>query len=163
MNPALLTVVLALNGAPASTSTSGTAPTVKPKTEIELTDRILELTNLERERAGLRPLRQQQSLVGAAKWLAENMASRSYFNHTDHLGRSAAQRVGDFGYLGWTAFGENIAAGKREPEDVVSLWMGSPKHRQNILNPTFTEIGIGYVAHSGSLYGSYWVQTFGAR
>ncbi|HZH97868.1 MAG TPA: CAP domain-containing protein [Fimbriimonadaceae bacterium] len=158
MNPALLTAVLALTG---MTGEAKAPP--KPKTEVQLIERVLELTNREREREGLRPLKLQQNLSQAADWLARSMADRSYFDHTDHLGRSAAERAGEFGYLGWVALGENLAAGRREAEEVVSVWMDSAKHRQNILNPSFTEIGIGFAHNSSSRYARYWVQTFGAR
>jgi uncharacterized protein YkwD len=51
--------------------------------------------------------------------------------------------------------GENIAKGQPSPEAVVNAWMNSSGHRANILNSTFTHIGVGYA--SG---GSYWTQMF---
>src|SRR5919109_1185606 len=65
------------------------------------------------------------------------------------------------GYTGWSAIGENIAAGYPTPEAVVAGWMSSPGHRANILSPNFTEIGIGLA--QGGKYGSYWTQDFGTR
>ena len=66
------------------------------------------------------------------------------------------------GYAGWSAVGENIAAGYATPEDVVAGWMASPGHRANILSPNFSEIGIG-VSAGGGQFGTYWTQEFGAR
>ena len=53
--------------------------------------------------------------------------------------------------------GENIAAGQTTPEMVVSDWMDSEKHKENILNPQFSYMGIGYVKHEGHYY---WAQIF---
>ena len=54
---------------------------------------------------------------------------------------------------------ENIAAGQRTPQDVVTSWMNSSGHRANILNCNLTEIGVGYA--TGGSYGRYWTQNFG--
>lgn len=51
--------------------------------------------------------------------------------------------------------GENIARGQQTPEAVVDAWMNSDGHRANILNSSFTQIGVGYVAE-----GNYWTQMF---
>ncbi|NJR62658.1 MAG: hypothetical protein HC769_29995, partial [Cyanobacteria bacterium CRU_2_1] len=48
---------------------------------------------------------------------------------------------------------ENVAQGQKTPSEVVRSWMKSPGHRQNILNPNFTEIGVGYSQN-------YWTQVF---
>lgn len=127
------------------------------------TKRLLELTNLERARAGLGPLAASPLLTDAAMWMAGDMAAGGYFDHLDRQGRRVGSRVYDFGYRAWKHVGENIAAGQQSPEDVFSNWMASPGHRRNILNPAFTEIGIGYAASSQGAYGTYWVQTFGHR
>ena len=51
--------------------------------------------------------------------------------------------------------GENIAMGQRTPSEVVQAWMNSPGHRANILDPSFTRVGVGYVRE-----GNYWTQMF---
>ncbi|UBF24763.1 CAP domain-containing protein [Kovacikia minuta CCNUW1] len=62
--------------------------------------------------------------------------------------------------------GENIAAGYSTPEQVVQGWINSPGHRANLLNPSYTELGIGYyylANDTGSVnYKSYWTQDFGS-
>ena len=57
--------------------------------------------------------------------------------------------------ISYRTAGENIAMGQRTPEEVVNAWMNSEGHRANILNASFTQIGMGYVAE-----GNYWTQMF---
>ena len=125
--------------------------------------RVLELTNVERSKAGLQPLKLQANLRDSATWKAHDMAVHNYFSHEDADGRDFSDRICSFGYQAWRALGENIAAGQDTPEQVVDSWMHSPGHRKNILNPAFTEIGIGYALDSHSEYSVYWVQEFGTR
>ncbi len=58
----------------------------------------------------------------------------------------------------WSAYGENVAAGQRSGTEVVSAWMNSPGHRANILNPAYTEIGVGYAVDSEGR--PYYAQVF---
>ena len=57
--------------------------------------------------------------------------------------------------LSYRSAGENIAYGYRTPQAVVNGWMNSSGHRANILNASYTKIGVGYVAS-----GNYWTQMF---
>ena len=57
--------------------------------------------------------------------------------------------------ISYKTAGENIARGYQTPVAVVNAWMSSPGHRANILNSTYTHIGVGYVSS-----GSYWTQIF---
>lgn len=59
-------------------------------------------------------------------------------------------------FCGASANGENIAQGQRSPDDVMEDWINSSGHNQNMLNPRFTRVGIGYAAD-----GRYWGQLFG--
>ena len=59
-------------------------------------------------------------------------------------------------------FLSSIAAGYATPEEVVAGWMNSPGHRENILSPNFTEMGVGMTSGGGK-FGTYWAQEFGAR
>jgi uncharacterized protein YkwD len=81
------------------------------------------------------------------------MLQQDYFSHTSQDGRSFSDRVDETPYEGFPS-GENIALGQRDPESVMSSWMSSDGHRNNILSERSTEIGIGYVD-------GYWVQVFG--
>lgn len=124
---------------------------------------VVALTNAQRAAKGLPPLKLQDNLTAAARWLAQDMADRDYFDHTDRQGRSIDPRLPNFGYGGYQEIGENIAAGQATPADAVSDWMRSPDHRENLLSANYSEIGIGYIYRPGSAYRHYWVQDFGSR
>ncbi|AFZ34162.1 SCP-like extracellular [Stanieria cyanosphaera PCC 7437] len=130
----------------------------------ELINQVLELTNAERTKAGLKPLKLNSKLVNAAQNHSKNMAEDDFFSHTGEDGSSVSDRVQDAGYQ-YSRVGENIAAGQKTAEQVVQGWMNSPGHRANILNSNFTEIGIGYEYlenDTGSVnYNYYWTQVFG--
>ena len=126
--------------------------------------RVVDLTNLERLKAGLPALQRQPNLQESATWMAQDMAERNYFSHQDSGGRSMSARIIGFRYSDYRALGENIAMGQRTPEEVVEAWMKSPGHRANILSPKFSEIGVGFIrATDRSSGGGYWVQDFGGR
>jgi uncharacterized protein YkwD len=140
---------------------TGTVAAAPPQNDLLIT-RVLELTNLERQNAGLGPLALSPELSDAALGYSEVLASTGCFEHTCGAVPNFADRVGQSGYTGWTALAENIAAGYPTPEAVVSGWMNSPGHRANILSPKYTEIGVGVVNGAGKL-GTYWTEEFGAR
>jgi uncharacterized protein YkwD len=125
------------------------------------TQRVLELTNAERARAGLPPLVLSGELTQSAQQYSDVLSADACFAHTCGPVPEMVQRDAQAGYTGWTAVGENIAAGYPNPEAVVSGWMASPGHRANILNPDYHELGVGL--SSGGKYGAYWTQEFGAR
>jgi uncharacterized protein YkwD len=127
-----------------------------------LVARVLELTNSERQKAGLNPLTLNSELSDAAQTYSQVLATSGCFQHTCGSVPNFAERVGQSGYSGWTALAENIAAGYATPEAVVAGWMSSPGHRANILSPKYTEMGIGLVSGGGQ-FGAYWTQEFGSR
>ncbi|SMB93507.1 uncharacterized protein, YkwD family [Thermanaeromonas toyohensis ToBE] len=122
--------------------------------------RVVELVNAERLKAGLTPLQVDLDLSRVARLKAEDMRDKNYFSHNSPTYGSFIEMLRRFGIPYRTA-GENIAAGYRSPEAVVAAWMASPGHKSNILNPTFTRLGVGYA--SGGSYGHYWVQLFIGR
>jgi hypothetical protein len=111
-------------------------------------------TNAQRTAAGLPALVSDPGLDAAAAEWARQLASSCTFEHSSSAWRSA--RVAAFG---WTASGENIAAGQPDAAAVVSSWMASPGHKANILDRRYTGLGVGYA--TGSCYRTYWVQIFG--
>ena len=123
---------------------------------------VIELVNVERGAEGLPPLSTDANLTSAARGHSEDMGLHNYFSHTGLDGRTPCERMTDAGYS-WNYCGENIAAGQPTPEDVIDTWMASPGHRNNILNPNFCDIGVGYAYVAGSSYGHYWTQNFGRR
>jgi uncharacterized protein YkwD len=122
---------------------------------------LLELTNAERRKAGLPPLRYSAQLGQAAQRHAEDMARNNFFSHTGSNGSQVSDRVREAGYS-YSYVGENISAGNATPAATLQNWMKSPGHRSNILKPEYTEIGFGYVSAPSSRYGHYWVQVFGS-
>lgn len=109
------------------------------------------LINAERRKHGLRALRMDPRLSKAAQAHSRDMVRRRYFSHTSPDGLSPAQRVRATGYLraarAWTV-GENIAwawHGRETAARVVTAWMHSPPHREEILRPSFRDVGIGAV------------------
>lgn len=126
---------------------------------------VLNLTNAERTKAGLSPLKLNSQLTQAAQLHSEDMANSDYFSHQGYNGSSVGDRIYASGYK-YTYAAENIAAGQTTPEEVVQAWMNSPGHRKNIMSSKYEEIGIGYyyLAHdTGDVnYNYYWTQNFGA-
>lgn len=112
---------------------------------------IAQLINQERAAAGLRPLEINGQLVAAGEIHSRNMASMvriyGYAGAMSHvlLGTTAPTlgiRADLVGY-DYRLLGENLAFGYLTPQSVVQAWMNSPGHRANILNPNFTQLGIG--------------------
>ena len=130
----------------------------------ELIKQVVKLTNNERAKAGLQPLKLNDRLVDAAQDHSDDMAKDDFFSHTGVDGSSVSDRVKASGYQ-YSTTGENIAAGQTTAAAVVRGWMNSPGHRANILNPNYTEIGVGYEYlqnDTGSVnYNHYWTQVFG--
>ena len=120
---------------------------------------VVDLTNRERARAGLRPLAVDPALTAAAQAYSADMAARAFYSHTSPEGSQPWDRAAAAGSR-MRAIGENIACGQRSPAEVVEGWMNSPGHRANILKRDFTHIGIGFAG--GGPAGTYWTQLFGA-
>ena len=118
---------------------------------------VLDLTNAQRAKAGLSPLKYNATLSNVATLKSQDMRDKRYFSHTSPTYGSPFAMMERFG-ISYTYAGENIAAGQSTPQAVVTGWMNSPGHRQNILNPNYNQIGIGYAA--GGSYGHYWTQMF---
>lgn len=120
---------------------------------------VVDLTNRERARAGLRPLAVDPALGTAAQAYSADMADRAFYSHTSPEGSQPWDRAAAAGSR-MRSIGENIACGQRSPAEVVEGWMNSPGHRANILKRDFTHIGIGFAG--GGPAGTYWTQLFGA-
>jgi uncharacterized protein YkwD len=113
------------------------------------------------QKAPAPPLSMQANLRCAARVHSEDMDARSFFDHVNPSGEEPWDRFDRAGYTGWNAAGENIAAGSPDAAGTMAQWMGSDGHCANIMNPDFTEIGVGY--YPGGQYGHLWTQTFGRR
>lgn len=120
-------------------------------------EQVLKLVNDERAKANLQPLKMSEELRSIANLKAQDMSDKGYFDHTSPTYGSPFEMLQRFG-VHYRSAGENIAAGQKTPEQVMNSWMNSSGHRANILNKSFTEIGIGY--YQGGSYGTYWTQLF---
>ena len=138
-----------------------TALWARPLTPGDLTRtaaEVVDLTNRERARAGLRPLATDPHLTAAAQAHSADMVARAFYSHTSPEGSQPWDRAAAAGARR-RSIGENIACGQRSPAEVVDGWMNSPGHRANILKADFTHIGIGF--EGGGRQGTYWTQLFG--
>lgn len=119
---------------------------------------ILTLVNVERQKAGLKPLVLDSQLTQVARLKSRDMHDAGYFSHTSPTYGSPFDMMSHFG-ITYRAAGENIAVGQKDGDAVMQAWMNSPGHRANILNPNYTHIGIGaFVSADG--YHTYFTQEF---
>lgn len=120
---------------------------------------LVELINIERVAADLEPITLNPALMRVASDYACTMIADQFFAHRDpYSGNGPGARAIAGGYM-FYAVGENLAAGQQSPEDVTRLWMESPLHRANILDPNWKEAGVA--VRFGGEFGVYWVLEFG--
>ena len=136
--------------APLASTQNVTAPVVGPTVGASYAERVLALTNAERTSRGLRALSFSSCADGFADSWAGKLAAAGSLSHqalSPILSACSARGVG-----------ENVAYGNVSPEQLVQMWMDSAGHRANILNASFTHLGVGDVTtSSGRVYG---VQVF---
>lgn len=133
---------------------AGPAAAPRPRVAVGAVDGVVEATNAARAEAGCGDLRVDLRLAASAQGHAEDMSDNGYFSHTSQDGREFDDRIRAEGHP--SPGGENIAAGQETADEVVAAWMESPGHRRNILDCSFTSIGVGYDPD-----GDHWVQNFG--
>lgn len=137
-----------------TTSTPEVSQPSSPADNLSYEEQVVVLVNQERAKNGLKPLTMNLKLSNVARAKSQDMLDNKYFAHNSPTYGSPFDMMKSFGITYRTA-GENIAMGYRTPEAVMQGWMNSAGHRANILNGSFTEIGVGYVAD-----GNYWTQQF---
>lgn len=128
-----------------------------------MTDRVVQLINTARVEAGLEPLLTSPALTESAQRQARAIAEADRLTHTAPDGSPLESRVQAAGYSGGMALAEVLAAGPATPEGAVALWLASPEHRNYLLDPDLTEIGVGYYRLSSSTYENWWVADLGRR
>jgi uncharacterized YkwD family protein len=115
---------------------------------------ILSLVNAERAKYGLSALTLDASLSKVAQAKAQDLHDNHYFAHESPTYGTPFEMMRAFG-ISYRSAGENIAMGYSSAQAVMTGWMNSEGHRANILNASYTTLGVGYVAD-----GNYWVQMF---
>jgi uncharacterized protein YkwD len=139
----------------------------KPEEIPALRAEVLKLVNEIRARALIPTLQRNGALEGSAQRYAEEMATKKFFGHVSPTGETLEDRMKLSGYyaplfnkdclcIERFLLGENLAQGQHSATEVVANWMGSPSHRQAILNASFSDTGIG-------ISGGVWVMHFGGK
>ena len=116
---------------------------------------VLALVNQERAANGLGAVTLNAQLTQAAQGHSFDMGCNFFLSHTGSDGSDPGARIDATGYY-WLTWGENVAAGYSTPAAVMNGWMNSPGHRANILDGSFTEMGIGYAYNSGDTVNKYY-------
>jgi murein L,D-transpeptidase YcbB/YkuD len=102
----------------------------------------LSVLNVERAGQGLRPLAERADLDAVAQSWAQHMADTTTLSHNPDLA-TAVQ--------GWQVVGENVGEGPTIDALAAAFW-ASPHHRDNILDPSYTDVGIGTVTRDGTIW-----------
>jgi uncharacterized protein YkwD len=160
------TVVLLACFSAAVTAQSGSARSTHPqashRTRVALTaleGGVLQQLNAIRVRHGLTPLRISAPLTASADQHTREMAADGYFAHPSADGTAFWKRIrrwyGEGGYGLWSV-GENLlwSSPDVDPAGALKLWMNSPEHRANILDPHWREIGVAAL-HADDAPGTY--------
>ena len=120
---------------------------------------VIDVINRERTRAGPLPLRTDAALTRAADAHTRDMIANNFFSHTGSDGSSPADRAARAGYpVG--AVGEVLAAQSPDVEAVVAAWLNRAQ-RDEVLNPTYVDIGAACYFSAQSVYGYYWTVVMG--
>ena len=117
---------------------------------------LVKMTNEERQRIGVSPLKINPKLTRAAEMKARDMISNNYFDHWSPQGRSPWYWIQLSGY-DYSHAGENLAMGFLDTREVHQAWLNSHSHRQNIINSNYQEIGIAVVEGNQSGMNTFFV------
>lgn len=130
------------------------APELKWKYE------ILSLVNQERVRNGLEKLTWGDTCADAAETRAEELVK--LYSHTRPDGSSWSTACENPNTAATSIEGENLVVGNSavSPETTVAAWMNSEKHRENILNPDYTKLSVGFYFDTNTQYKTHWSQYF---
>lgn len=115
--------------------------------------KILDLMNQKRVEAGLKPLTLDNTLIKVARYKSDHMIQYNYFSHTTPEGTKWADWLKTLGYS-YTTSGENIAYNTSDAVELFNQWWNSPGHKANMMNPSFTKVGIGVVYGNGKYMGT---------
>jgi uncharacterized protein YkwD len=116
---------------------------------------MIRLINKDRIAVGLQPLTENKLLDQSARNKACDMRDKNYFEHVSPDGKEPWVFMDAVGYK-YTTAGENIAVAYNSTKKLALGYMKSESHRDNILNPEYTEVGVGEC-------GMYSVEHFGSR
>ncbi|MBN1078040.1 CAP domain-containing protein, partial [Clostridium botulinum] len=107
-------------------------------------NKILQLMNEKRVQAGLKPLIMDNTLLQVARYKSNHMIQYNYFDHTNPDGTKWVNWLQTIGYK-YNTTGENIAYNTYDPVELFNQWWNSQGHRENMMNPSYTKVGVGVV------------------
>lgn len=141
---------ISLNGADVyvNEDTAAKFPDLDEATKKAYIERVFELVNKERVKAGVAPLVLNEKLAAMADFKLKEMDELGYFDHKSPVYGSPSEMAKAFGITD-RGCGENLAFAST-PDDAMEAWMSSEGHRANILNPKYTQIGIACHINSNS-------------
>lgn len=116
---------------------------------------VFNQTNLVRAENHLKPLKYDRRLAQAAVFHGMDFLENHYFAHSGFIG--FVKQTG-YGKYGGCKIGENLAMAEM-PYEVVDTWMTSPSHKANILNTSYTHLGVAVVYGNNTVY---IIQMFGS-
>lgn len=122
-------------------------------------EEMVRLLNDERSKKGLNPLKLDMEITKVARLKSQDMIDKNYFSHNSPTYGSPFDMMKKFN-INYIYAGENIA-GNPSVQEAHTALMNSEGHRKNILNPSFTHIGIGI--KDGGKYGKMYTQMFVGR
>ena len=118
--------------------------TYQTTTEEAAEEKILQLMNKKRTEAGLKPLIMDNTLRDVARYKSNHMIQYNYFNHTSPDGTTWQNWLKTLGYK-YSATAENIAYNSSNAEELFNQWWNSEGHKANMMNASYTKVGIGVI------------------
>lgn len=118
--------------------TAPAPPSLPKQIRVFDTEKVISLTNLERAKRGLKPVRKHSRVTWSAKCKVDDIVLYNYWSH----GRAGRDWFDCFRLAGLKWGGENLAKCYPTPQAVVKSWMKSASHRSNLLTAGWTGIGV---------------------
>jgi uncharacterized protein YkwD len=119
-----------------------TGPQSEAQTASVLVPAIVDFTNADRAARNVGAVTLDDKLSAVAQAKADDMAFHSYFAHVSPQGKSPWYWLEQADYK-YSYAGENLAMDFADSHEVEQAWMNSPTHRDNVLKPQYTRIGVG--------------------
>jgi uncharacterized protein YkwD len=119
---------------------------------------LANLINGARAQAGLSPLAVNAALTAAAQGHSVDMACHGLISHTGSDGSSPYDRIVAAGYF--PSLSSEIIYGSGYPQTAFDWWMSDQVHRDEILNVSVTEMGVGYAYVQSTSAGGYYTVDF---
>lgn len=116
---------------------------------------IFRMVNEERKKVGVSPLNYNEVMEKYARIKSKDMGDRNYFSHENPDGKLITSEMKKDGVT-YSSWGENIAyidgSSSSIASEIMSMWLNSKGHKENILSTNFTSIGIGVSKHGNKIY-----------